>query len=265
MNCSLNPVFLLKAQDDCVGINRSTALSKDQGRRGLKGPQSIVLGTVALLFMANAFSMPNGQFYAALDAGIFQANFGSNYLDQTDLIAQNISESVLQNGYTGGVALGYHHGVNSNYFLGGELSAHLNSNTAQYQSGAATAAFSDSLKLNNYYDFNWVSGIIIHNAFSPYLKLGLSYASIRDNLVSPLGYTPTFANYHTTKNALGFSAGLGVRHEVSKKISLFSEINFHDYGTIHFNDFQNFTADYTHSARLCSYGLSIGAAYTLNV
>ena len=225
---------------------------------------SKVFGTLALLFVTEAFSMPNKQFYAAIDAGVFQANFGSNYLDQTDLISQNISESVLQNGYTGGIALGYNQLVNPHYFLGGEISAHINSDSAKYQSGAATAAFSDTLQLSNYFDFTLVSGIITSSSFSPYLKLGLSYALIRDNLVSPVGYTPTVTNYHTNQNALGFAAGLGVRHSFGKKISLFSEINFHDYGTVNFNNFQIFTADYTHSARLCSYGLSVGAAYNIN-
>ncbi len=208
--------------------------------------------------------MPSKQFYAAIDAGIFQANFGSHYLDQSDVIPQNISESVLQNGYTGGIALGYKQWVNPRYYLGGEISAHLNSDSAIYQSGAATAAFSDTLQLNNYYDFTLVSGMISNSSFSPYLKLGLSYAVIHDNLVSPVGYTPLITSYHTNKNALGFVAGLGVTHLLSEKIALFSELNFHDYGTLNFDDFQNFTADYTHSARLRSYGVSIGAAYTFN-
>ena len=225
---------------------------------------SKIVGFLALVYVASASSMPNKQFYAAVDAGIFQANVGSNYLDQTDVISQNISESIMQNGYTGGVALGYNQLVYSHYFLGGEISAHLNSGSATYQSGAATAAFSDKLKLNNYFDFTLVSGIITNSSFSPYLKLGLSYAVIHDNLVSPVDYTPVLTTYDTNKNALGFAAGLGITHLLSKKIALFSEINFHDYGTLNFKDFQNFTADYTHSVHLCSYGLSVGAAYIFN-
>ena len=225
---------------------------------------SKAIGILALVCVTDAFSMPDKQFYASVNAGIFQANFNSNYLDQTDVISQNISESVLQNGYTGGIAFGYNQIINPHYFLGGEVSAHLNSNAAEYQSGAATAAFSDSLKLKHYFDFTLVSGIITNSSFIPYLKLGLSYAAISDNLMSPVGYTPDITYYHTNKNALGFAAGLGVKHLFSNKISLFSEINYHDYGTLNFHDFQNFTADYTHSARLCSYGLSVGAAYTFN-
>jgi opacity protein-like surface antigen len=225
---------------------------------------SKTFGIMILLFVTDAFSEPNSQFYAAVDAGIFQANFNSNYIDQTDIISQNISESVLQNGYTGGVALGYNQIFSSHYFFGGEISAHLNSDSANYQSGAATAAFSDTQKWHNYYDFTLLSGIITKSSFSPYLKLGLSYAIVPDNLNSPVGYTPTPVNYHTNKNVLGFTAGLGIKHLLTKKVFLFSELNFHDYGTIHFNDFQNFTADYTHSTHLCSYSLSVGAAYSFN-
>lgn len=225
---------------------------------------STIFGILALFFATSVFAMPNKHFYAAVDAGVFQANFATDYLDKTDVISQNISESVLQNGYTGGVALGYIQLINHHYFLGGEVSSHFNSSAANYQSGAATAAFSDTLQLYNYFDFTLVSGIVANSAFSPYLKLGLSYALIQDNLVSPLGYTPALATYHSTNNTLGFTAGLGITYPLNEKISIFSEFNFHDYGTLNFTDFQNFTADYTHSAHLCSYNLSVGAAYIFN-
>lgn len=88
--------------------------------------------------------------------------------------------------------------------------------------------------------------------------------TICTTLISPTGYTPTFVNYPANKNALGFAAALGMTHDVSNKIALFSEVNVHDYETLNFDNFQNFTANYTHSAHLRAYGLSIGAAYIFN-
>ena len=221
-------------------------------------------GIFAMACFTDAYSMPDKQFYAAVNAGVFQADFSGNYLDKTDVIPQNMSGPALQNNYTGGIALGYNQKIKSDYFFGGEISAHINGGSAVYQSGASTSAFSDTLKLKNYFDFMFISGIVTHSIFSPYLKLGLSYADLSDDLVSPIGYTPIMTSFSMDKSILGFAAALGVSYSLNKRVALFSEINFHDYGTINFQDFQNFSADYTHSEQLTSYGLSIGAAYLFN-
>ncbi len=207
---------------------------------------------------------PN-QLYAAIDGGVFQANFNNSYLDQTDVIPQNISNSSLQDGYTGGLAIGFNHSLNASSFLGLELSGHLDSNSALFQSGASTTAFSDEIKMRHHVDLTVIPGIMTLGSFFPYLKLGLSYASIRDDLTSPVGYNPVMTQYQSNKSIYGFAAALGVKHPVGEHLGLFAEANYHDYGNINLSNFQNFSATYTHSARLCSYGLVVGAAYAINV
>jgi opacity protein-like surface antigen len=218
---------------------------------------------MALICTTHVFSDQAGHIYLALDAGILQANFNNNYLDQSDLIPQNISESVLQNGYSGGIALGYNHLLNQRYFFDLELAGNINSGSALYQSGAATAAFSDLTKIKNYVDLTIAPGLIINNAIFPYLKLGVSHASLHDNMHSPVGYTPVITEYDSNKNVFGFAAGLGVKYSLSEHITLFNEVNYHDYGTVNVPNFQNFSATYTHSADLHTYGLVVGAMYSL--
>ena len=217
------------------------------------------------LHAENLYSTSQGHLYASLDAGIMQANFNANYLDQTDIIPQNISESILQNGYTGGVALGYSRLFREKYFLGAELSAYFNSHSAMYESGAATAAFSDKIKFKNTMDLTVVPGIITNDSSFPYIKLGLSYASLSDYLTSPVGYNPVITNYNASKNAFGFVAALGIKRALTAKTVLFTEVNYHDLGTLQWPSFQNFSAEYSHSAHLCSYALVLGAMYAFNV
>lgn len=224
-----------------------------------------IITSITLITTALTHADSTNQLYASIDGGVFQAHFNSSYLDQTDIIPQNISGPLLQDGYTGGLAIGYSHVTHSNYFFGLALSGHLDSNVALYQSGAANTAFSNEIKIRNHLDLTVVPGILIRSSLSPYLKLGVSYASIHDNVISPVGYTPVMTSYYTNKQAYGFVAGLGLKQQINEHFGLFTEANYHDYGTLNMLDFQNFTADYSHSARLCSYGLVVGAAYSFNV
>ncbi|WP_231861904.1 outer membrane protein [Legionella hackeliae] len=205
------------------------------------------------------------QVYAAINGGIFQANFNSDYLDQTDIIPQNISNSSLQNGYTGGLGIGSTHTFNASAFLGIELTGNIDSNSALYQSGAATTAFSDNIKIRHHVDLTVIPGIMTLGSFFPYLKLGVSYASLRDKLISPVGYNPVMTQYQSNKNVYGFAAALGVKHPVNEHLGVFAEANYHDYGNITFSNFQNFSANYSHSAHLYTYGLVVGASYAINI
>ena len=108
----------------------------------------------------------NNQIHASIDGGIIQASFNNNYWDQTDVIAQNISDTVLQNGYTGGLAVGYTRAINAHYFLGLELSGHLDSRSALYQSGAANTAFSDEIKMRHHVDLVLVPGLTTAGSFN---------------------------------------------------------------------------------------------------
>ncbi len=222
--------------------------------------------TSALLISASVVcAAPVNQFYGAIEGGIYQAQFNSSYIDQTDVIPQNISGSLIQNGYIGGLALGYTRLINPRYFVSVELTGNIEGDSALYQSGAANTAFSDKIQINDNVDLSLVPGIMTESAFSPYFRLGISYASVRDRLTSPVGYDPTNTQFNSNKNIFGLVAGLGVKYAINDRIGLFVEANYHDYGTINFSSFQNFSADYTHSAHLYSYAALIGATYAFNV
>src|SRR5690242_184223 len=95
----------------------------------------------ALAFSSTILASQPHPFYIAADGGIFQGSFNNQYLDQTDSIAQNFQQTVLQNGYTGGIALGYHHRfAHKSYGLGLELSGNGDSNNATFREGASSAA-----------------------------------------------------------------------------------------------------------------------------
>jgi len=213
--------------------------------------------------LACAFS-PN-QFYGAVQAGIYRAQFNNKYLDQTDFIPQNISDSIMQNGYLGGLTIGYTRLINENYFIGAELTGNITGNSALYQTGAANTAFSDNIQINRSVDLTVTPGIITKSAFFPYVRVGVSRASVLDHLTSPVGYNPVMTQYNTNQNVNGFVAGLGVRYIINDRGWLFVETNYHDYGTVNFSSFQNFSASYSHSAHVYSYAALIGAAYAFNV
>lgn len=215
--------------------------------------------------VANATSSNQNQFYGAINGGILQTQFNSKYLDQTDIIPQNVSNSLIQNGYTGGLALGFTHLINPRYFFSLELSGNLDGNSALFESGASSTAFSDQIQINNNIDFSVMPGIITQSAFFPYFKLGVSRASIQDSLTSPVGYDPVMTQYNTNKTAYGFVTGLGVRYLLNNQSWLFIEANYHDYGTINFSSFDNFSASYTHSAHVYSYAAIIGASFAFNI
>ncbi len=223
------------------------------------------LFVLPLLMSSTLYAQAPNQLYAAIDGGVFQGNFNNNYYDQTDVIPQNISNLSLQNGYTGGLAIGFVHTLNNSSFLALELSGNLDSNSALFQSGAASTAFSDQIKMRHHVDFTLIPGLITLGSYFPYLKLGVSYASLRDNLVSPVGYNPVMTPYYNNKSIYGFAAALGVKHAIGEHLGLFSEVGYHDYGNINLIGFENFSATYTHSTRLCSYSLVVGASYAINV
>lgn len=226
---------------------------------------SSLLCLASITFSSSVLANQNGYIYVAANAGIFQADFVNTYLDQTDVIAQNIVQPAEQHGYTGGVSLGYRQILNPHYFLGGELSGSVEGHYASFQSGAATAAFSDAAQIYSHVDLMLVPGIRLNSTTDIYLKLGLSCAFIQDSLVSPAGYTPTITNYNSNNNTFGFTAGLGFEKWITKKIALFTEANYHDYGSVNFQSFQNFSATYQHSSHIYSYDVVIGASYQFNI
>lgn len=218
-----------------------------------------------IILTSNAFALPVNQFYGSLLAGIYQAQFNSSYLDQTDDIPANVSDTFMQNGYTGGVAIGYTHLINPSYFVSLELAGNWNGHTALYQNGGTSTSFSDSVSVDHQFDLTVIPGVVTASAFFPYIKLGISQGHISDSLTSPAGYDPVMTQYNSTKTVYGFVAGLGVRYAVNDRFSLSIETNYHDYGTVNFPSFQNFTATYSHSAHIYAYAAQLGATYNFNI
>ncbi|MBV8803110.1 MAG: outer membrane beta-barrel protein [Gammaproteobacteria bacterium] len=201
--------------------------------------------------------------YVGGDAGIFLASMNQNYQDQVDIIANNIAQPINQNGYTAGIRAGYVYTFQSIYSLGAELSGNYDTQNASFKSGAASSAFSDTTKIQYHIDMTIVPGINLSDSILGYMKLGMSFASISDQLTSPAGFFATYTTYNSHWNGLGFAAGLGVSKVLTSRLSIFTEANYHDYGSIDFDDFQNFSADYTHTAHIYSYDVVMGVTYKI--
>lgn len=106
-----------------------------------------------------AFVQLHHPFYIAADAGIMSANFNLKYNDLLDVIPQNFANSVSQNGYTGGLVLGYSHLIFDHYLIGVELAGNaLTNNYAKLYEGSSSAAFNDTLQLK-YFGYDFVTGL----------------------------------------------------------------------------------------------------------
>jgi opacity protein-like surface antigen len=149
------------------------------------------------------------------------------------------------------------------YSLGAEVSGHFDTQNASFKSGASTSAFSDSTKIQYHVDLTFVPGLNLTDTILGYLKLGLSFASISDQLTSPVGFFADYTTYHSHVNDMGFVAGLGLSKTLTQNLSLFTETNYHDYGSVNFDDFQNFSTIYTHSAHIYSYDVVLGVSYKI--
>ncbi len=224
--------------------------------------KSLALFSGILLFLSQtgftAEPIPSQlPFYVSANAGVFQGTFNTKYIDLTDTIQQNVAETVQQKGYIGSIGFGYSKRVCENYFLGGELDAAWMTNSANLQIGASSLAFTDKITLRNYYDLVFVPGVFFTPSFAGYLKLGASLANITDTLNTPVStsFVTNMVSSNASKTALGFTGALGVKKWLTPKLSLFVEYNYRDYGSVNFANFQNYTATYTHSARV--YGESI--------
>jgi opacity protein-like surface antigen len=221
----------------------------------------LLIGFTSIALSSIACALPQQPFYIAANAGLFQGSFDATYRDQTDTIPQNIAQTLQQHGYTEGLAIGYQKPIYNQYLLGTELSGNLDSHQASFESGAANTSFSNSTQIKNNIDLTFVPGVMLGLTVEAYLKLGLSHASLQDNLNSPVGYTPTVSRFNSNKSATGFAGGIGVKKFVTEQIAIYLESNYHDYGTVTFANFQNFTAGYTHTAHIYSYDFLLGLAY----
>lgn len=221
----------------------------------------LVMGVCLLGFSSAAFAYSDRPFYIGADAGIFQGTFSQSYLAQMTSPPANVAETTQQHGYTGGLVAGYSKLFHQQYLLGAQLSGNLDSHYANYANGANSLTYTDTTQINSHIDLTVVPGILLSDSAAAYAKLGVSTASVQDNLTSPATNASVMTRYNSTKMATGLAAGLGVKKFLTDQVSIFAEGNYHDYGVVNFTDFQNYTVTYTHSAHVYSYDLSLGAAY----
>lgn len=202
-------------------------------------------------------------FYIAADVGVFQANFNQQYLDLVDVIPANVANSLQQNGYTGGIAIGYNKLVQQKYLVGAQLSGNFDTSHAYQAEGASSLTFNDTIEVNGHADLTFVPGLFLSDSVAAYAKLGVSVAALQDTLTSPAGFTATMTRYKSNQNVIGFAAGLGLEDFLTDRVSVFAEMDYHDYGVINFSNFENYAATYSHSAHVYSYAVEAGFAVNL--
>ncbi len=145
--------------------------------------------------------------------------------------------------------------------MGGEFSANYQSGNARFASGAATSAFNDKIYLNRSLELAIIPGVFITDTTALYGRVGASYASLTNRLNSPAGFVPVTVNTNSNSNIVAGTLGVGIKKFVTNNIAIFSEYNYHDYGTMDFPDFINFTATYSHAVRIYSQEITFGASY----
>ncbi len=149
-----------------------------------------------------------------------------------------------------------------NQFLAGaEFDAQFNSHQANFASGSATTAFSDNLQIRQNFDLTFVPGVLVTDATALYAKLGVTYGQIKSQLSSPTGFTPTYISLNNSQYNWGGTLTLGVKHYFSEYGAVFAEYGYHDFGTVDFANFPNFTATYSHSERVYSQAVLAGISY----
>jgi len=199
--------------------------------------------------------------YVAAGASIFQGNYDLIYNDQIDDIPQNIRQTLQQYGYNGAIAFGYSKTFLNDYFAGAEVSAQYATYKANFDSGSVGTAFSDQIKIQSYYDLVFVPGFFITDTVAAYIKAGVSYAYIKDSLHTPTSSIPTYVTINNNSYLWGVALGIGLEKFITEQLALFSEFQYHDYGTVNFPAFPNFASTYSHSAHVYSEALMLGARY----
>ncbi len=222
----------------------------------------VFVTALSLISTCAIASLPH--YYIAADAGIFKGEFNNNYTDKTDVIPLNITQPVMQNGYTVGAKLGFNSPCTQQIFLGGELALHVEGHNASFQTGSTATVLSDNTQVEANLDLTFVPSLMLTRTVAGYLKIGASLAYIQDTLSSPVSYTAVMQRYTSYKFAPGFSAGLGLTKSITRCTSIYAEANYDDYGTVNFSGFQNFLTTYAHSAHVYTYNIVVGMAYHFN-
>lgn len=226
-----------------------------------------LFGFFTLLYMGQLFAQHKRdvqhQGYVVINAGVFRGGFNNSYTDTTDVVPVNASGSSLtQNGATGGFGLGYIAILKNRYLLGAEVVQNFNSQRVRFSIGSSDTVLCDTQAIRNNLAILFKPGIKITDFFDVYLNGGLSFGYLKNRLISQLDFIgPNYETHCKSQYLAGFVLGVGARAYLCKRISIFTEYNYRDYGTAKLPNFQNLTATYTHTDRITSMALTIGSAW----
>jgi len=225
-----------------------------------KSVQSVAL--MGLLVSSVVLANNLSYFYGSMGAGIFTGTFDQLYAYQSPSVPnpQNITNTAYQRGYIAALGLGYHRAARRHYFYGADVTGNFDSGKALYESGAS-GPFTDKTWIAGHVDFSFVPGIALSRSVSMYVKMGLSLAMMRDRLLSYTGTSNTATNYNSDKTIVGFAGGVGISKSVTKRVDVFTEANYHDFGNESLHAFQVQTANYAGSVKINWYDAVVGAAY----
>ena len=223
---------------------------------------AVLLGSSHIL-ASNSLDIQH-EIYLTANAGIFTGNFNNNYTDTTDLIPIDVAGvSVVQNGATGGIGLGYNAILADKYLLGAAIVQNFNSKQITFSTGSNGMVLSDTSSINNNLDIIIKPGIKITERFAAYLNGGLSLAYLKNNLVSLANYIlPAYTTYNNNKHLIGYVVGIGAKFDLMQHVGVFAEYNYRDYGTVSLPNFDNLTATYSRSGRITTNAVTCGLTWT---
>lgn len=218
-----------------------------------------------LLLTGSAYSLSpsNKMFYLMGEGGVFQGTFNIKDIDRSDTIPQSYAGTIQQNGYTGALGIGISKIFLRSYYLGLEFSGGGMNQNATFQSGAPSSSFTDKFAMEGYCDLTFVPGLFLTPSVAAYTKVGTTWGAFSETINTPTGFDATIKNKSSTRSAFGFTASLGVKKWVTPTLAVLAEYNFRDYGTVTFPSFENFTAEYSHRARIFGQSVQVGVTYQL--
>lgn len=223
---------------------------------------SLLLSTLPVLsYAGGALEIPQpsypSYFYVGLNAGVFQSIFQLNYSDLTNAFPNNTNVNINQQGYTGGLALGYRWMYSPNYFLGYELQGSFDTNNTSY----AAQTITEQVSGKYHFDLTLDPGMRLAGNTFGYLKIGASYGYFKDQVNAPTGVFPTYVNTSKSHWLWGFVLGIGATKAITRNLMLFAEYNYRDFGNYNLPNFTAYTTTYSHTNRVYTNTYTFGLSY----
>lgn len=172
----------------------------------------------------------------------------------------NFTSSPDQQGFIGGAELGYVSHFMQTYYWGADISVLGVTGSAATQNASTQISETSSTRLN--IDLDAIAGLQINNTNSVFMKLGPSTSYIKDSISSPQGLSPSYANSSANKFVFGVNFGLGYAHNITDATFIFSEYDYRYYPEANFQNFTNYTSNYSHSIESSSNSLTVGLGTT---